>query len=296
LFVGAAVLLNKMVSKDGSFDLVLIGLVHALAFLVIFARFLFVTRNLRARTLLWLGALVVFTDIGYVAYWNSFYAEPASGFFAFLLLTESIDICLHESVSGPSLARWTLWALMLVFAKPQNAPIGLMLAMFSALILSARATNPGVRLGAWLSGVCLVVAAGVAIWTTPRELRDANTYGLIFMAILPESKNPSADLEALGLDPQLVDFAGTGAWSEKTIYPKLHDRGEIGRKVTLLTADWFYATRPTRLWRHIKTNVPCFDLPPTRVERKLRAGSGLSGRSADQRLLALEQQNAWSLE
>lgn len=256
LFVGAAVLLNKVVSRDGNFDLEVMGVVHALAFLAVFARFLFVTQNLRARTFLWLGALIVFTDIGYTAYWNSFYAEPASGLFAFLLLTESIDMCQRESVSGASLARWSLWALLLVFAKPQNAPLGLLLAPFSAVVLGARTSTRAVRWGAWVSGASLAVAAGIAFLTAPQELKDANTYGLVFMAILPESKNPAADLEALGLDPRLLSYSETGPWSPKTVYPRLHDSGEIGRKVTLLTADWFYLTRPARLWRHIKTMLP----------------------------------------
>jgi len=256
LFVGAAVLLNKLVSKDGNFDLLVMGFVHALTFLAILARFLFVTRNFRSRTFLWLGALVVFTDVGYVAYWNSFYAEPASGLFAFLLLTESIDMCRQESVSGSCLARWSLWALLLVFAKPQNAPLGLLLALFCVLILATRTVTRALRLGAWISGASLVAGAAIKYLNTPQELKDANTYGMVFMAILPESKNPAADLEALGLDPQLLDYSGTGAWGGKTIYPRLHDSGEIGGKVTLLTADWFYITRPTRLWRHIKTMFP----------------------------------------
>jgi len=256
LFTGAAVLLNKMVSRDGNFDLVVMGFVHGIVFLAIFVRFLFVTRDLRARVFLWLGALVIFTDIGYTAYWNSFYEEPASGLFAFLLLTESIDICKRVSISGASLARWTLWALLLLFAKPQNAPLGLLLAPFCGAVLGARTTSQRVRAGAWIAGAGLAVAAGVAFLTTPRELKDAATYGLVFMTILPESKNPAADLEALGLDPHFQDYSGSGPWSEKTLYPRLHDSGEIGRKVTLLTVDWFYITRPARLWRHIKTMLP----------------------------------------
>ncbi len=253
LFTGAAVLLNKLVSKDGNFDLVVMGLVHGLAFLAVFARFLFVTRNLRARNFLWIGALVLFTDVGYTAYWNSFYCEPASGLFAFLVLTESIDMCQREGVSGASLARWSLFALLLVFAKPQNAPVGLLLALFCVVVLRARTPH---RWGAWIGGVSLAIAASIAFWNTPRELKDANTYGLVFMSILPESKNPAADLAALGLDPQLQDYSGSGAWSAKTIYPQLHASGDIGRKVTLLAADWFYITRPARLWRHIKTMLP----------------------------------------
>ncbi|MGH9593211.1 MAG: hypothetical protein ACRD5L_08975 [Bryobacteraceae bacterium] len=256
LFTGAAVLLDRLVSRDGNFDLVVMGFVHAIIFLAIFARFLFVTRDLRARWFLWLGALVVFTDIGYTAYWNSFYEEPASGLFAFLLLTESIDICKRGSVSGASLARWSLWALLLVFAKPQNAPLGLLLAPFCALILGGRTTSPRAQWGAWIAGASIAGAACIVFLTAPQELKDANTYGLVFMAILPESKNPAADLEALGLDPQFKDYSGTGPWSEKTLYVELHASGEIGRKVTLLTADWFYMTRPARLWRHVKAMLP----------------------------------------
>ena len=36
---------------------------------------------------------------------------------------------------------------------------------------------------------------------------------MIFSGILADSKNPAADLRALGLDPQLAKYAGTGAWT-----------------------------------------------------------------------------------
>src|ERR1035437_1236671 len=42
LFVGAALLLNKLVSKDGALDITVAGFVHALAFLAAFARLLWV--------------------------------------------------------------------------------------------------------------------------------------------------------------------------------------------------------------------------------------------------------------
>src|ERR1700728_3931007 len=85
LFVAAALLLNKVVSKDGTLDITVAGFVHAIAFLAAFARLLWVLRDHRARALLWIGALVALTDAGYAIYWNSFYAEPASCIF-FLLL------------------------------------------------------------------------------------------------------------------------------------------------------------------------------------------------------------------
>src|SRR5579864_2229734 len=78
LFVACAILLNKIVSRDGKLDIVVIGAVHALAFLAAFARLLMVTKPYRASSFLWIAGLIVLTDAGYAAFWNSFYAEPAS--------------------------------------------------------------------------------------------------------------------------------------------------------------------------------------------------------------------------
>src|SRR5579864_2472130 len=78
LFVACAILLNKIVSPDGKLDIAVIGAIHALAFLAAFARLLMVTKPYRASSFLWIAGLIVLTDAGYAAFWNSFYAEPAS--------------------------------------------------------------------------------------------------------------------------------------------------------------------------------------------------------------------------
>src|ERR1700687_983676 len=90
LFVRLALLVNKAVSKDGTLDIRVIGLVHALAFLAALTWLLYVTQALPARPLLWIGILLITTDVAYVAYFNSFYAEAASYVFCLLLLAESI--------------------------------------------------------------------------------------------------------------------------------------------------------------------------------------------------------------
>lgn len=256
LFVGTALLFNMLLSKDGSLDVTVIGLVHALAFLAVFVRFLFVTRSCHARILLWIGALIIFTDVGYVSYWNSFYMEPASGLFALLLLTESVDICLRRAVSANRLTRWSLWAILLVLAKPQNAPAGLLLGAFCALVLRSWAVTKTARYSAWVGSAAIVAASITAYVTAPVEMRDANTYNLVFLAIVPESRNSTADLKALGLDPRLRDYSATGTWSPNTAFPALHQSGAIGKVVTLPSVVRFYILRPTRMWRHIQAKLP----------------------------------------
>ena len=117
IFVGAAVLFNRVFSRDGSLDITIIGLVHMLAFLYAFYRLLLATGPLRAAPLIWILALLALTDVGYVAYWNSFYAEPASCIFFLLLLAESIAICRTQDVSNAQAIRWTLWAVLFVHGE-----------------------------------------------------------------------------------------------------------------------------------------------------------------------------------
>jgi uncharacterized membrane protein len=147
--VATAVLANKIVSKDGKLDIRIIGSVHALAFLAAFAWLLHETRGCRARKWIWISCLLVTTDAGYVVYFNSFYAETASFIFGILLLTESISICAKGTSAG-RLVRWSVWAALLVLAKPANAPLGLLLGAYA------------IRLG-WHSKVAWAGAAAILL-------------------------------------------------------------------------------------------------------------------------------------
>ena len=110
VLVGAAVLLNLLISKDGKLDIVVMGLVHAVVFLAVFAWLLRATQAFFVHRLLWIAALLVLTDVGYAAYWNSFFAEPSSHILFLLLLAESILILREPQISTAQLCRWCAWA------------------------------------------------------------------------------------------------------------------------------------------------------------------------------------------
>lgn len=255
LFAVAALAVNKVISRDGKLDIEVMGLVHALAFVAAFMRLLFVTRNLRARTLIWIAALVILTDVGYVAYWNSFYTEPASCIFCLFLLAESIEMCDIGRVSAASLIRWTLWAVLFTEAKEQNATSGLLLALFSALLWTW-APDRRARCTAAVCAAVLAAVSSLSLATVPRDSNTARIYEMVFLAIVPESRNAATDLATLGLDPQLRDYSGTGPWSAKTAYPALVESGALGRIITPMKIVEFYLLRPTRLWRHIQSLLP----------------------------------------
>ncbi len=262
LFVGSAVWLNKLISKDGELDIEVIGLVHALVFLAAFARLLSVTSGLRWAPFVWIAALLVLTDVGYVAYWNSFYAEPASCLFFLLLLAEGISISRQKSIGPAQMARWSLYGALFVFAKSQNFPLALLLApltlRFGALSM-IRSTKYIASVGATV----IVLAATVNGVTVPKALTMANCYDTLFLAILPESKTPAADLAWFHLDPQMIRYSGTGAWSPGTAFPDLVRRGVLSRELTPITVARFWLTHPGRIWRRAKAVLPiAFSLRP----------------------------------
>ena len=249
LFVGTAVALNGMVSRDGKLDVVVIGLVHSLAFLCAFARLLWVTRLSRAAPLLWIAGLMVLTDAAYTAYWNSFYAEPALCIFFLLLLAESIDIWNSGEPSTWQMVRWTLLAVLWVLAKPQNVPIGVLLAIFS---LRLRAWSAKVRTRRIAVAGCAAIAATTSFstLTVPQPIRWETGYDMVFRAIIPESHRPAADLQVLGLDPGLAKYGGT--WAEGHPFYELVTEGAFRSKITPFTIARFYLLRPARFWKHIK--------------------------------------------
>ena len=251
LFVAAMLLVNKPISMSGVLDIRVAGLVHGLAFLAAFARLLWVAGRGRARPVLWLAAAVALTDIGYTQYWNSFYSEPAACIFFLLALAEGLDMAVRGRASRAAVIRWSVWACLLTLAKAQYAPLGLLFGLF-AFRLGSRAWSEGARAVALLGGCAVLACAAYDAMAVPPGIGVANAYNMLFGAVLVESKSPAADLQALGLEPGLARYAGTGAWSAGSAFPEMVASGTIGKRVTVFTILRFYLLRPARIWRRLE--------------------------------------------
>jgi len=139
-----AISLNNLFGDPKTFDLTIFGFTHAVIFLIALARLLYVTRGLVLYRVVWVLILLVLTDVGYVAYWNSLYTEAASCLWFLLLLAESIDLCNNERVSIWPIVRWTAFAVLLIMAKVQYAPLCVPLAAYG-MVLAWRAVEPQTR-------------------------------------------------------------------------------------------------------------------------------------------------------
>jgi hypothetical protein len=216
LLVAAALPLNRLFSKPRFFDIRSLALVHLALELTaawLLLAYAPVNGRIARKVFLWI-VFLLFTDVGYVSYFNSFYSEP--GTFVFLLLTlGAILMTIARPTTGALLGLLVL-GLLFITSKPQNVMAGIILAVYSLRLGALREGK------AWrweCSGVALVLAASSVYYftLTPRDMTvKPSQYLSVFYEILPYSSSPRQDLIELGLDPKLSKYSGTRPWSPDT--------------------------------------------------------------------------------
>lgn len=247
LLAGVARGLDAAFSQDGVFDLRLLGSVHLASYLAGIWLVLRAARTLSvaARAVVWAGLLLATPDVAYVAYLNSFYAEPAS----VILLLMFVGIALATVRAGtPSCTGiWAYFACAALFVstKPQNYALALpLVGLPVALLVSARwrtACGAVVPLA-----VALLLFSGYLFVRLPDLLRHPARWNGVFYGLLIDSPSPAQDLAAFGLEPELARWTGVaaievdGQWLRAPIL-------EVGGRYGFRQIATFYLRHPDRL-------------------------------------------------
>jgi len=107
------------------------------------------------------------------------------------------------------------------------------------------------------AGVVAVSIAGFVMYrTVPPTTKVTALYNTVFYAILPDSPDPRADLEALGLDPAYEKYSGTLAWSPGTGVADGVRVNAIQNRITSFGLMSFYFKRPERMFRRLQVLLP----------------------------------------
>jgi hypothetical protein len=270
LFVAAGLAINALVSKTELFDITSLGTVHlvfyALAFcLVAYCGY---RSQHKLRWLVYLALLVVFTDVAYVAYFNSLYAEPSA--LIFFCLTIGFAMVMVGAPSNERKSRRLMVGLfcsaaLFTLAKLQNVMLAPLFAVMIYTLANLHLKQKSERfckMGLWAAIGLLAIAFCYWLLYTmfPMGIRNVNVYDSVFFEIIENSPNPSADLRELGLDGSFAKYKGTNAWSPGVtpkIYSEVYER--VGEKRIVL----FYIKHPGRFfklqWRAAKHG---FDIRP----------------------------------
>jgi hypothetical protein len=236
------------------FDIRTLGAIHAALFLLGLAGILHACRDLTLSTQLACAALLVFffTDVGYAAPFNSFYSQTASLIFLLLTAAFAADAVRRGRLDGLRVPGYFAAALLFVASKPQEAPSALVLAAYGVAL--ARAGRPADSRPAplWRTSAAWLALALCAfgVWyarRSPRTLRAATTYQVVFDDLLAHSPDPRSDAAALDLEPGWLRFIGTNPFAPDSplLDPGFQERflQRTGYRRIL----GFYALHPGRL-------------------------------------------------
>jgi len=254
---GLAVAVSSVMSRDRRFDIVTLGIIQALFLLGGMVMVTLATTSWKTiqRAAFYLLLLFVFADVGYVSYFNSLYTESATLIFLVASLGILASILLRENTDRD--LRWLMFSFfvatgLFVFAKVQNAPLGLVLAVFGYHVSRRiQSQDKGLRTRLRKQGkvlaLTLALLSGLFWWGFKYVpgMHVNNVYNMVFNEIAQHSRNPVQDLGELGLDKSYMKYYGTFAWS-----PQVNEdlRRDVFKKVGDRRVVAFFVRHPARLW------------------------------------------------
>ncbi|MFC5470381.1 ArnT family glycosyltransferase [Cohnella suwonensis] len=243
----------------GSFDIRILGACYAALFAwatVLFVRnaprtggrkgTLFVALTLTA------GILFVFGDIGYLAYFQSFFGEPYALTGMLLLFASALAVASGERPSGKLIWLFVATALAVATSKIQNAPLGIAFALLAWRMSGLRADKEWkrhTRIGAAL----LVLVSALMVVAAPDRLRNTNLYQSIFYGVLKDSPHVSQDMKELGIPERYAALAGTNYFQGDTAIPQKDPvlRAEVLEKRSHKDIALYYLRHPSRFMQKL---------------------------------------------
>lgn len=191
--------------------------------------------------------VVVFGDIGYVVYFQSFFGEPYAFIATLLTVGAVVALLTSDRPSGALFALFVGAALALATSKIQNAPIGFAFAALAWRMLQLRDDRRW-RKQVWTGAALLVVCSALMIVVAPDRLKHTNLYQSIFYGVLKDTPRLSADMKELGIPEKYAANAGTNYFQKDTAIPQgdptLHR--EVLEKLSHKDIALYYARHPSR--------------------------------------------------
>jgi hypothetical protein len=158
--------------------------------------------------------ILIWTDVAYVQYLNSFYMDTAA--MVFLLLSVAAGLHMAKNPGSRAFALlMTSAAILFAVSKSQHAlPSFLFIPLFVGFAFSSR--DRMVRT-TWIAGsVMLAIGAGVVLRRNTDEYRSVPVYTLVFWRLAPEAPDPLQVLQELGLGKKELPLLHTYAYQAQT--------------------------------------------------------------------------------
>jgi len=264
IFIKTSILLNlvynALIGEDpGVYRIQWLGVLYCI-FLTVSLGMIFINVRLGRK---WLDVvfilllIFVFCDVGYTAYFNSFYGEA-------LQYTSFIFIFACAASMIFSAKRCTLYCvlyyagvILFMGSKFANIPLGIILALAGLLFILL---NRPSRLFKSLNviGLTFALVMSVHFYTSiPEWMDEHTTYQAVFFGVLKNSPVPEKDLMELGLPSYMAVLQNTNYYMQdhKVDIHSPKFRRDFYGNISKFDVLKFYLKNPSRLWQKLDISI-----------------------------------------
>ena len=186
--------------------------------------------------------ILIFTDVCYAAYCNTFYMDAAtlSGLLLMTALAVWIVLAGPNRIAG--IVLFTAAAMLFVLSKTQHA----VWMVFPAAFLATRGRRAG-----WIAAALVMLAGIGMLVTSDRSYRGQAMFNVLFYRLGRQEPAPAQDLLALGVQPAELRFIGMHSYVPASpIVDRQWTEGFYARTGFRRLAMW-YVRHPSRTLHYL---------------------------------------------
>ncbi|WP_407867267.1 hypothetical protein [Paenibacillus sp. P36] len=143
----------------------------------------------------------VFGDTGYTAYFNSLYGESVMLIMTMFMVASGLLLYRKRYNDYVMLGLFVVSAMILTASKQQNAPVGILTAIFGVFFIYIRKSRSYRAITAGLLAALIGVGVGTYV-LIPKEFVNINKFHAMTRGVLMGSTDPEKTLESFGIDKQ----------------------------------------------------------------------------------------------
>jgi len=201
--------------------------------------------------------IFIFCDVGYTAYFNSFYGEALQ--YTSLIFVFACAASMVFSKKGRIFYSVLYYAGVILFtgSKFANIPLGIILAFAGlSFILLNRSNRPFKAIN--VIGLAFVLMISVYFFiSVPKWMDEHTTYQAVFFGVLKGSPTPYKDLKELGLPSYMVVLQNTNYYMQghRVDIHSTKFRTDFYDNISKIDVLKFYMKHPSRLWQKLDISI-----------------------------------------
>lgn len=230
ILVRIALTINNIFVKDNVFDMRFLALVYGIIFIptlmLLVKQAARKVDNFTEGAVIGIAGVIVFSDVSYITYFSSFYAE-ALVFICFLLCIGCALSLQEKEKNDLWLILYTISGLLLITTERQYSLSGIILGIFALVFIFIK-KEFNWRAGCILAAFVLVLGSFVSYYFMESDFSLSSKFNAMTRGVLLQSSNPENTLAEFGIAPNysvLADVDSNYAFPLTKPYNKALDKG-----------------------------------------------------------------------